>query len=212
MIEYTIPNSQFVVSHNSQDDGGGTWFGQEYIDILTTRYQHRWNRCLEWCSGPGFIGFAILAHDLCDQLVLQDTHAAVENGIVQTLHQNNCKNKVTFYSGNSIQCIPAQQFDLIVANPPHYLECPGNDNYQRLAVDCDWAAHRDFYQHVGRYLAPDGMILMQENRAGSLGGVSDFWNMIHSNGLQITAYWSSQEFWNTQGPAQIYYIEIKHQQ
>lgn len=210
MIEYQIPGTQFRVIHNSQDDGGGTWFGQEYTDILTSRYQGRWPRCLEWCSGPGFIGFAMLARGLCDRLVLHDRHHALAQGIAITCDQNFCSSQVEFYAGESINCLPEQQFDIIVANPPHYLECPGNDNYQRLAVDRDWAAHRDFYRHVGRYLAPDGMILMQENQAGSLRGVNEFWDMIHSNGLQITSYWTSKRFWDTNGPAQIYYIEIKH--
>ena len=212
MIEFVIPGTNFRVSHHSQDDGGGTWFGQEYVRVLTTRYQRRWLRCLEWCSGPGFIGFGLLAHGLCYHVTLQDRQASLSEGIDQTCRQNECQDRVSFCAGDSISGLPQQQFDLIVANPPHYLECPGDDNYQRLAVDPEWQAHRDFYQHAGRYLAPNGRIIMQENQAGSLNGVSDFWHMIHSNGLEITAYWTSQQFWAVQGPTQIYYIEIKKRQ
>jgi len=210
-MEFAIPGQpHFRVHHDSSDDGGGTWFGQEYIEILQQRYQKKWNRCLEWCSGPGFIGFGILSHGLCNHLVLQDYHAPLATHIALTAQANNCVPNVEFHCGTSISCMPAQQFDLVVANPPHYLECPGDENYQRLAVDPGWKSHIDFFHHIPKYLHPDGTILLQENQAGSLRGVHEFWDMIHSNHLKITSYWSSSRFWDTNGPNQIYYIEIQH--
>lgn len=210
-MDFRIPGQEhFVVEHNSWEDGGGTWFGQEYVDILINRYQSRWHSCLEWCSGPGFIGFALLAHRLCERLVLHDCHGDLADNIQKTAQRNSVQDQVRFYVGDSIQCLPQQKFDLVVANPPHYLVCPGDDNYQRLAVDKDWQAHRNFFQSISTYLAQDGIILLQENQAGSLNGVTEFWQMIHNNNLRISAYWSSPRFWDTKGPTQIYYIEIKH--
>jgi methylase of polypeptide subunit release factors len=212
-MEFSVPTRpNFRICHHSADDGGGSWFGQEYVNMLQTRYDRRWQHCLEWCSGPGFIGFGILANGLCDRLTLQDRHAPLANHIAETMAINSVQDRVDFYAGPTLACIPPCQFDLVVANPPHYLECPGDENYQRLAVDPGWAAHENFFQLIPRYLAPDGVIVLQENQAGSLSGPSEFWHMIHCNGLKITAYWTSPQFWEVDGPTQIYYIEIRHWQ
>lgn len=203
-------NPDFRVVHHSADDGGGTWFGQEYLTMLQSRYSRRWRHCLEWCSGPGFIGFGILSQGLCDRLTLQDRHQSLDENIARTGLINRVQDRVDFYSGPNLECIPEREFDLVVANPPHYLECPGDANYQRLAVDPGWRAHQDFFRLIPRYLSPDGIIVLQENQAGSLAGPREFWDMIHSNGLKITAYWTSPRFWEVDGPTQIYYIEIQH--
>jgi len=210
-VQFDIPNTAgWRVSHDSWDDGGGTWFGQEYVSVLRERYGQSWNHCLEWCSGPGFIGFSLLAHGLCQSLTLQDRHAPLGPHIEQTCAWNHCGDRVQFYLGNTLDCMPPSKFDLVVANPPHYLSCPGDANYQRLAVDVDWQAHRDFFRIIPRYLSRDGIIVLQENQAGSMKGAAEFWSMIHDNNLEITAYWTSKDFWDALGPTQIYYIEIQH--
>jgi methylase of polypeptide subunit release factors len=212
-MEFRISGTDFAVCHDSSEDGGGSWFGQEYIPIIRSRYQRRFHHCLEWCAGPGFIGFGIMAHDLCDHLTLMDLNPQAQISVAETCDRNQCWDQVEFYLCDRVSALPQKlQFDLVVANPPHYLECPGDDNYQRLAVDQNWAAHEEFFQNIGCRLAADGVILLQENQTGSLGGVADFWHMIHCNGLAITAYWTSVNHWDTSGPTQIYYIEIQHRQ
>jgi len=211
MPTFVIPGrSNFGVNYNSDEDGGGTWFGQEYVSVIQQRYQRRFDRCLEWCSGPGFIGFALVAHDLCEHVVLMDRHAPVAQSVSDTTRRNHIEHRTTFYCLDQIAQLPdTEQFDLVVANPPHYLECPGDQNYQRIAVDPDWQAHREFYLHIRRHLRPDGVILMQENQAGSLDGPAEFRDMIDRAGLSITAYFTSPQHFDTQGPTQIYYIEIR---
>jgi methylase of polypeptide subunit release factors len=204
----TTGRKKFTVQDQSWHNGGGPWFGQEYIDIIKQRYPDRkFDRCLEWCSGPGYIGYNILDHDLCNHLVLIDKFAEAIEFAQRTAA--NCPKLVTTYVTDTLSVLPeSEQFDLIVANPPHYLECPGDDNYQRIAVDTNWAAHQDFYQHIGQHLLPQGLILIQENMAGSLGGIKDFEPFIHSNGLQIIDWFTSPKYFDITGPTQIYYIEI----
>jgi len=211
MMKFAIPGrSDFLVSYNSDEDGGGTWFGQEYVPVIQHRYCQRFERCLEWCAGPGFIGFALLAHDLCDHLVLMDRHLPVTESVRETISHNQVDQRVTFYCCDQIAQLPDhEQFDLIVANPPHYLECPGDANYQRIAVDPDWHTHREFYRHIRQHMAPDAVILMQENQAGSLAGPAEFGDMIDRAGLCITGYFTSTQHFDTRGPTQIYYIEIR---
>lgn len=201
------------VYYDSWMDGGGTWFGQEYIDIIKNCYPGRiFNCCYEWCSGPGYIGFGILAHGLTQRLTLSDKYQlAIDHAVATTIRSNQLETQVNAYAGDSLAVLPDyEQFDLVVANPPHYLECPGDDNYQRIAVDINWQAHQDFFTHIGRHLADDGVILLQENQAGSLNGAEDFRPFIESNNLKIKDSFRSNKFYDSNGPTQIYYIEIIH--
>lgn len=209
-MNFAIPGREsFVVQHHSAEDGGGTWFGQEYVSQIR-RYQRQFDRCLEWCSGPGFIGFALLAHGLCRDLTLVDRHAPSADSVSATARANGCESQVRFFNADRISLLPRdQQFDLVVANPPHYLQCPGDDNYQRIAVDQGWQAHYEFYQNISGYLNPESVILMQENQAGSLLGPGEFMPMIEAHGLKVTGYWTSPGYFDRSGPTQIYYLEIR---
>jgi methylase of polypeptide subunit release factors len=209
-MNFAVPGREnFQISYDSTEDGGGTWFGQEYVRELQ-RYNRRFGRCLEWCSGPGFIGFALLAHGVCNDLILMDRYAPSAVSVAETVQRNHCGNRARFYCLDRVADLPDhERFDLVVANPPHYLTCPGDDNYQRIAVDPDWQAHEEFYHHIGSHLNPDAVILMQENQAGSLLGPAEFLPMIERNGLRVTAYWTSPQYFDRSGPAQIYYMEIR---
>jgi methylase of polypeptide subunit release factors len=199
-----------TVYHDSWMEGGGTWFGQEYVDVITTRYpDYNFNKCYEWCSGPGFIGFALLDHQLCQSLCVSDIYeSAINKAVKATARQ--VPELVSAYHTGTLSDIPAHEmFDLVVANPPHFLECPGDDNYQRIAVDKNWQAHQNFFQHIAQHLTPNGIILLQENQAGSLNREKDFEQYINSNSLQITDVFDSPKFYTPNDHTQIYYIEIK---
>lgn len=212
MIWHTTGPRSIGVHHDSDQEGGGTWFGTEYSEILRSRYARRWPRCYEWCAGPGFIGFDLLDHGLCDSLCFSDRHApCVFESIPATVEANKIDPAVvSTYLGHSLSCLPAsERFDLVVANPPHYLQCPGDTNYQRLAVDPSWQAHRDFFEHIGSHLEADGMILLQENQAGSIQRENEWRGVIEQNGLAIQDVFDSARFYNQPGPwCQIYYIQI----
>jgi methylase of polypeptide subunit release factors len=207
----TFDTNGIQVYYDSWMDGGGTWFGQEYVDIIQSRYPNRtFDRCYEWCSGPGYIGFSILSHQLTQGLCLSDRYeSAINDAVAATVQRNQLQDRVSAYVGSSLSVLPAyEQFDLVVANPPHYLECPGDDNYQRIAVDINWQAHQDFFEHIGQHLTDDGIILLQENQAGSLNGAEDFRPFIERNNLKITDCFRSTKYYDANGPTQIYYIEI----
>jgi methylase of polypeptide subunit release factors len=209
MMQFNASGIQ--VHYDSWMDGGGTWFGQEYVNIIQHRYPDRtFDRCYEWCSGPGYIGFSILANKLCCNLTLSDRfESAIVDAVATTVRTNQLQHCVSAYVGNSLSVLPDyEQFDLVVANPPHYLECPGDDNYQRIAVDINWQAHQDFFAYIGQHLTDDGVILLQENQAGSLNGVEDFRPFIEGNNLKITDCFRSTQYYDSSGPTQIYYIEI----
>ena len=55
--------------------GGGLAFYPKYGDLLRTLFPgRRFRRAFEWCAGPGYIGFWLLAEGLIDHLVLADVN------------------------------------------------------------------------------------------------------------------------------------------
>ena len=206
----TSGQSKLRVFYHSWMDGGGTWFGQEYVDIIRERYSGRvFERCYEWCSGPGYIGFNILDHGLCGSLCVSDVYQPAIQAVHETIKNNKLHNVSAYATGTVSQLPENEKFDLVVANPPHFLTCPGDENYQRIAVDQNWTAHQEFFENIGRHLLPDGIILLQENQSGSMNREQDFAPFIDTAGLQITAVVDSPKYYTLDHHTRIYYIEIR---
>lgn len=205
----TGPN-QYRVQHDSWMDGGGTWFGQEYVDIIRQHYPDRvFERCYEWCAGPAFIGYSILDHGLCKSLCASDIYPEAIERVKETAEIHNLANVSAYATGTVVGLPEHEQFDLVVANPPHFLECPGDEHYQRIAVDQNWAAHQEFFANIRQHLLPDGIILLQENQAGSLNREQDFEPFIAAAGLEIISVFNSPAHYTPEHYTQIYYIEIR---
>jgi methylase of polypeptide subunit release factors len=215
MEYHTTGKHGFAVHYDSWMDGGGTWFGLDYLEVIRNRYPNRcFDHCLEWCSGPGFIGFELFDHGVCKCLCLSDCYAPAINRANQTIAglPDPLQHRASAYTTATIAGLPiTKQFDLVVANPPHFLECPGDDNIQRIKVDTNWAAHREFFLNIKQHLLPNGVILLQENQAGSLTREQEFESDISAAGLKITAVFDSEHYYTPGDHTQIYYIEIGHQ-
>lgn len=204
------------VFYAKEQDGGGTVFGWEYVEVIKNKYPKKcFKRCYEWCSGPGFIGYSILSHGLCQSLCLSDLYdpsvTSAEN--TSTHPENNCRNDVSIYLLKDIALLPAsEKFDLVVSNPPHFGATDYrfyNDEYQmnRICTDQDWKAHKNFFKHIKSHLLPEGVILLQENMVGST--VETFKPFIEEAGLVITDTFKSKKFFGIEPILEIYYIEIK---
>ena len=211
---HTQGKDNIAVLYLDETDGGGTWFGQEYISVLTRIHPGRvFERAYEWCAGPGFIGFALLDHGICKTLCLSDLYDPVVELSKETARKAQVADRVTSYLFRDLALLPVhEQFDLIVANPPH--EPFGTaivhtaDHGGRIEADPGWASHRNFFEHIGRHLAPEGIILLQEN--AKFGPIAQFRSMIESAGFTITSTFNSPEFYKPDSECQIYYIEIQH--
>lgn len=199
-----------AVQYDSWMDGGGTWFGQEYMDIVPRYFpEQRFRRTLEWCSGPGFIGYGLLSHGITETVCLMDTYLPAIERAQETVTQHDLQELVSTYHVSSIAQLPStEQFDLVVGNPPHFLETPTKDaNNQRIEVDQEWKIHREFWQSIGHYLLPGGVVLLQENRSGSR--CNDWIPMIHDSGLEFQGCFPSRDYFEVNGPCQIYYVHAR---
>ena len=169
------------VAYKRHLDGGGSTFGQAFVPVLRKRGMPKVARAFEWCAGPGFIGFSLLAHGLCDTLCLADVNPEAVAACAKTVRDNRLEDKVAVYRSDNLENIPpAEQWDLVVSNPPHFVDTSfGQLRYH----DPDWRVHRGFFGHVARHLKPGGVIVLQENNAGST--PATFSAMIAEAGLRV---------------------------
>jgi SAM-dependent methyltransferase len=162
-------------------DGGGYDFGQDYIPYLRNRGMPPQRRTFEWCAGPAFIGFSLLGAGLTETLCLADINPEAIEACRRTIRFNRLTDRVALYHSDNLAKIPtAEQWDLVVGNPPHYPdEYVGN----LRAHDPDWKVHRAFFAQVGAHLKPGGVLVLQENSQGST--AETFLPMLTAAGLEI---------------------------
>ena len=82
-------------------DGGGSSFGQDYIPFLHDRGMPRQSRVLEWCAGPGFIGFSLLGFGMCETLCLADVNPQAVAACRRTIDDNGLANRVALYHSDN---------------------------------------------------------------------------------------------------------------
>jgi predicted RNA methylase len=163
-------------------DGGGSSFGQDLITFLELRGMPRQPRVFEWCSGPGFIGFSLLARGLTESLCLADVNPEAIEACRRTIADNNLQTRVSLYHSDGLKNIPAsERWDLVIANPPHFVDDWIGD---LRSYDDAWRVHRDFFAGVASFLNPGAVITLQENNRGST--AETFRPMIERSGLTTT--------------------------
>ena len=170
------------VAHQPDLDGGGTGFGQAFVPVVRALFG-KVGRVHEFCAGPGYIGFSLLGHGLCDSLCLSDINPRAVEVARETVRRNGLEDRVSVYLADALEGIPAgERWDLVVSNPPHF-----RDAYEGSLRHHDpgWDCHRRFYAGVKAHLNPKASVLMQENYEGSV--ASDFAGMIATSGLASRA-------------------------
>jgi methylase of polypeptide subunit release factors len=161
-------------------DGGGNDFGQDFIAFFKLRQMPRQQRVFEWCAGPGFIGFSLLAHGFAETLCLADVNPEAVEACRRTVRENGLSDRVSVYLSNNLADIPAsEKWDLVVGNPPHM---PDDWIGDLRTHDADWHIHRGFLGAVERYLKPSGVVVLQENNRGST--AETFKPMIEASALK----------------------------
>ncbi len=177
----TLQVAGVTVSYKRCLDGGGAVFGQEYIPFLKNAEMPRVRRAFEWCAGPAFIGFSLLANDLCETLCLADINPMSVKACKRTIAANGFGDRVSVYQGDSLAAVPlGERWDLVVSNPPHFAELYTSSI---IAHDPGWRIHEGFYKGVKRHLSPSGVVLIQENNRGST--AETFRRQIEAGGLKL---------------------------
>lgn len=158
-------------------------FGQQYVEFVRQRVG-KVGHVFEYCAGPGFIGFSLLAHGLCDRLTLADINPVAVEACQHTIERNGLQDRVQVFLSDGLDDIPAEQkWDLVVSNPPHWKGTGAPWERDLRLVDPDFVIHKKLYREVGAHLNPGGKVIIQEN--GLATRTSDFADMIRGNGLTL---------------------------
>ena len=159
----TVKYKDIEVYYTDDLEGGGQLFGQQYIPVIESLFG-KVDTIYEICAGPAFIGFSLLAHGLCNKLILSDINTDALEAIQKTIKENKLQKKVEVYWSNGLNNMTTDiKFDLVIANPPHF----NNNKLGLVGSDLNWEFHKEFYSNIYRYLKPDGSVLFQENYLGS---------------------------------------------
>lgn len=188
-LETAIIYQGVQVFHRADLNGAGTVVGEDYLRVLHLLGVSNVNRCFELCSGPGYIGYNLLANAVCSKLTLADINPWAVECLQYTREFNKLGDLVNIYQSDVLNSIPTtESWDLVVGNPPHFntqadgsvRELRVHTNIDIIANDLDWKLHKQFYGNVKKYMKKDGLIVMMENGNGST--VDVFLPMIKEGG------------------------------
>ena len=87
---FTFGNSK--VFYRDRYDGGGRYFGQDFFKVFEFLDLKVSGNILEWCAGPGFIGFSIREYFGINSLTLFDINKKLTRIITKTIRVNKLDN------------------------------------------------------------------------------------------------------------------------
>lgn len=185
MNDISLMCGSVEIRYTQDLDGGGSKLWQNYV-IFVREYIGPVRSVLEWCAGPGFFGFSLLAHHLCQSVHFTDINPYAIKACCTTAQRNHLEDKVSFSVSDCLEDIPASEsFDLVVGNPPHSGTAKLYPDWGSPLIyrDENWAIHRKFYANVHRFLNPGAHVILLEN--SELSSRETFREMIEQGGLKL---------------------------
>jgi predicted RNA methylase len=180
----TVNYRNIEVSYLISLNGGGIVLAHEFVRIVSQKIG-KVHHVFEFCSGPGFIGFSLLANNLCDKVTLADINPDAIEAIKETIRNNHLEDKVTVYQSDCLDSIPEnEQWDLVVGNPPWDLSARNQKDI--MVSDKNARIHQKFCQDIKKFLKPNGSILFVEGAEYAY--VNQFKEIIERNGLKWINY------------------------
>lgn len=230
-IEYIFKVEGSDIFYTPETNGGGDHFFPEYYDLVSEFYC-RVGHLMEWCSGPGFIGYGMMACNICDHLTLLDkfkpavdiAKKTAENSFIkhgldfvdtETIYHRRVFPRTTVYHSDTCSVLSDHKIDLVVGNPPHF-ECK-EDAIKALSK---LGGTPLFNDHLSEILLDsnwdahrdmfdevstrlsDDGIICLQLHSGG-SSPDTFKSMIEESGMRITATFDSAKY------DDIYYMEVR---
>ena len=161
-------------------------------------------------SGPGFIGFRLIADNVVNSITMMDLYAPALEACNNTWRSRpdrlEQKNMETVH-GATVDCLKNRLFDLIVANPPNFDNDENwfrssNSRLRRITQDPGWEIHNDFFLKIKKNLMSNGKILLMKHKDGSQ--PSDHVTSIRDGGLKIN------RILTVKSHSDFYFMEVVH--
>ncbi len=212
---FLCPANDITVYNHPKFEGGSQAIGKTCLEVMQILYPNRvFNNAMEWACGPGYIGFLFLANGICNNLTLSDIYRPALRAVEKTIENlpEKYQGHVDWFHIRNPADIPVEkQFDFIIGSPPHWDVT--DDKFvnkiffnDRRSADPDWLVHEAFFREIKKNLAPDGIILLQEQAYAC--GPDTFQEMVTAAGLKITdCYWEPDDLQNN---LHCFYLEVMH--
>ncbi len=157
MIEYIFRVKGSDIFYTPETNGGGDHFFPEYLELVT-QYYGRVHHIMEWCSGPGFIGYGMMACNICDRLTLLDkfkpaidvAKKTAENSVLKHIDMIDTEKvyhrrvfpRTKIYHSDNCSVLPEdEKIDLVIGNPPHFENKEELDEFIK-EIDHEWTTYR----------------------------------------------------------------------
>ena len=196
----------YNVQYHQLLEGGGIDHRRDFLRIINIVGNTNYNYGLEWCSGPGVIGFELLGAGIVNKVGFIDLHKPAIDSIHLNAERNGLLDKITTFNTDKIREINTEEkFDLVIGNPPHAFDYndyvkeqmsigndwtdvedhPYWDNQVRIDVDLGMGAHREFFDSIKGKITDDCDIFISE--MGPYDNVTEF---AKQNGFYVVADWT----------------------
>lgn len=203
--------SDFDVHHSADQIGAWSHASQNYSRVLKYLYPNKtFDHCLDWCAGPGPIGFRLLSDGICRNLTLQEIHAPALHAAEQTWQNRPDRLKsahLHMACTDTIESMPLHsKFDLVVGNPPNGDNAwfdSDNPTMIRVGRDVGWRIHQEFFANIAARLHTQGRIVLAKRI--ETGSADTFLPWITKGGLRVARVFRERK------ALERYYIELQHQ-
>jgi methylase of polypeptide subunit release factors len=194
-------------------EGGGIDQRRDFLYAISKAGKPVYENTLEWCSGPGVIGYELLGFNKTKHISFMDFYEPAINSCIENAKRNNVQDKVTVYLTDKIANInESKKFDLVVANPPHSFdfhawkhsklveksdpnqEIANFEDLKRIDVDHNMEIHKEFFDNIRDKITDDADIFISE-----VGDRNVVINYALAKGYEMIACWYMRSMGKSSG-------------
>ena len=211
------------IEEESDLDGGGKILAPAFYELL---YDRKVKTIYEWCCGPAWIGLWLLEQGICQELVVSDINEKAIDCVRRTVEKRGYPVR-SYVSDNLISVPFYEKFDIVVANPPNYVNIQESHSFGYLRhdlrpSDIDWKIHKNFYENIGKHMHKESNMYISEVEPykkevffmgelydkRSIEPIEDFKKMISENNLSLQNIETYTIYENEDTPIEMAMLEI----
>lgn len=204
LIFETSGNLNIKVDYNIAEGAGqGPALSKVLTEYIKSKHKEKvFEHCLDWCSGPGFLGLELYDNNVCKNVSFLDFYAPFISSVKQTIRNYNLS--ANAYTCDRISALSRnKKFDLIIGNPPWCESYPlKNNSVQIITVDNNWNTHKEFFSNAKNYLSENGYIYLLEGKQFTT--IETFKPFLKNSGLRVVSVKDVELYPN------VYIVELKH--